>query len=145
MHVARIKNFQNKRDEADRAFSGQSKEFLVRLKRAIRRLAHIRKYANSQNLDFDAKNFDLAKLTCNRMLKNKEMPKNKKDMVEKLVSYMDFSCFFDEEMMDDVANKLKVHRQTMVQQTYELKQLERLVINTDFSDSLHNSKRLLKI
>jgi hypothetical protein len=115
MHVARMTDFKKKQNEAERAFSGQSKEFLIRLKRAIRRLAHIRKYANSQNLDFDAKNFDLAKLTCNRMKKNKEMPKNKKDMIEKLISYMDFSCFFDEDMIEDVAEKLKNQRKTLVQ------------------------------
>jgi len=43
--------------------STMRKEFTVRLKRAVRRLAMIKKFANHNNIDFDSKNFEIAKLT----------------------------------------------------------------------------------
>jgi hypothetical protein len=75
------------------------REFTIRLKRAVRRLAMIKKFANHNHIGFDSKSFEIAKLTG----KPKNLhPATKKELLEKLSNYMDLECYFDPQLLENI-------------------------------------------
>jgi len=59
----------------------------------------IKKFANHNQISFDSKNFEIAKLTGK--VKNLH-PATKKELLEKLTNYIELECFFDHQLLEAI-------------------------------------------
>ena len=98
----------------------------------------LKKFATANDIEFDSKDFEIAKLTS-KTKANQERPTKKKELIEKLLTYIDLECFFEEQVIVDIKEATNSERINMIVQTKELRKIEMFLKDIEFRKTFLNS------